>query len=194
MIGASTGGPVAIQQLLVDLGGELPVPLVVAQHMPPGFTRAFAERLNSHLPLSVREAVDAETLLPATVYVAPAGRHLSIDRQGPRLRTRLADEPDSGGSHLPSVDVLFSSAARAAGRGVLAVLLTGMGKDGARGMAELAAAGAYTLAQDEATSVVWGMPRAAAELRAVRETLALDEIGGRLRQLLAEGAAARGSG
>ena len=184
VVGASTGGPVAIQQLLGDLGGELDVPMVVAQHMPPGFTRAFAERLNSRLPLSVREAADGETLLPGTVYIAPAGRHLSIERRAGKLRARLGDHPAGGGSHLPSVDVLFNSAARAAGGGVLAVLLTGMGRDGARGMADLAAAGAYTLAQDEASSVVWGMPRAAAEMQAVKETVPLDAIGRRLRELL----------
>ncbi|MFQ5350729.1 MAG: chemotaxis-specific protein-glutamate methyltransferase CheB, partial [Thermoanaerobaculia bacterium] len=184
VIGASTGGPVAIQHLLIELGAELPVPTVVAQHMPPGFTLAFAERLNSRLPLSVREASEAEVLQPSTVYIAPAGRHLSIERQGSGLSCRLGDEPTAGVSHLPSVDILFSSAAHAAQQGVLAVLLTGMGRDGARGMADLAAAGAYTLAQDETTSVVWGMPRAAAELKAVRETLPLGEIGRRLRQLL----------
>ena len=177
VIGASTGGPVAIQRVLADLRGFLPVPAVVAQHMPPGFTRAFAERLNSRLPLTVREAGDAEALVPATVYIAPAGRHLRIERRGDGLMTRLDDEPGAGGSHLPSADVLFASAARAARHAVLAVLLTGMGRDGARGMAELAAAGAYTLAQDEPSSVVWGMPRAAAELNAVRETLPLDGIG-----------------
>ena len=186
VIGASTGGPVAIQQVLVDLGAFLPVPAVVAQHMPPGFTRAFAERLNSRLPLTVREAADSETLLPATVYVAPAGQHLSIERQGALLRTRLDDLPGTGSAHLPSADILFSSAARAARHAVLAVLLTGMGRDGARGMAELATAGAHTVAQDEATSAVWGMPRAATELKAVRETLPLGDIGRRLRQLLGE--------
>ena len=190
VIGASTGGPVAIQRILVDLGTFLPVPAVVAQHMPPGFTHAFAERLNSNLPLTVREAGNAETLLPATVYIAPAGQHLSIERRGVGLRTHLDDERGSAGSHLPSADILFSSAARVAQRAVLAVLLTGMGRDGARGMADLATAGAYTLAQDEATSVVWGMPRAAAELNAVRETLPLDDIGRRLRQLLGDDDAA----
>ncbi|MFQ5350183.1 MAG: chemotaxis-specific protein-glutamate methyltransferase CheB [Thermoanaerobaculia bacterium] len=184
VIGASTGGPVAIQRVLLDLGASLPVPAVVAQHMPPGFTRAFADRLNSRLSLTVREAGHAETLLPATVYIAPAGRNLSVERQGSSLRTRLDDESASVGSHLPSADLLFSSAARAARRAVLAVLLTGMGRDGARGMADLTSAGAFTLAQDEPTSVVWGMPRAAAELNAVRETLPLDGIGRRLRQLL----------
>ena len=184
VIGASTGGPVAIQQVLVDLGPRLPVPAVVAQHMPPGFTRAFAERLNSRLPLSVREAADAETLVPATVYIAPAGRHLSLERHRAGLRSRLGEAAGPGGLQLASADVLFSSAARAAGASVVAVLLTGMGRDGARGMAELAAAGAHTLAQDEPTSVVWGMPRAATELGAVRETLPLGEIGGRLRELL----------
>ncbi len=184
VIAASTGGPVAIQRVLADLGPRLPVPAVIAQHMPPGFTRAFAERLNSRLPLSVREAGDAESLLPGTVYIAPAGSHVRLERRRNALCTRLGEAPDAGGLHQPSADALFGSAARASGRSVLAVLLTGMGRDGARGMAELAAAGAYTLAQDEPSSVVWGMPRAAIELGAVRETLPLGEIGPRLRRLL----------
>jgi two-component system chemotaxis response regulator CheB len=183
VIGASTGGPVAIQQLLSDLGDFLPVPAIVAQHMPPGFTRAFADRLNSRLALTVREAEQGETLLPSTVYVAPAGRRLSVVRQGTAFRIHLDDETGSSSS-LPSVDLLFSSAARAAGEAVVAVLLTGMGRDGARGMAELAAEGARTVAQDEVSSVVWGMPRAAIELNAVGETLPLEQIGPRLRQLL----------
>ncbi len=183
VMGASTGGPVALQRLLQDLGPVLPVPAVVAQHMPPGFTAAFAERLNGRLPLAVREAEDGESLLPATVYIAPAGHHLRVGRRGRRLFARLAEAAD-GDSHRPSIDILFSSAARSAGDGGLAVLLTGMGRDGAAGMAAMKQAGAYTLAQDEGSSVVWGMPRAAVELGVVDETLALDAIGSRLRQLL----------
>ncbi len=152
--------------------------------MPPGFTAAFAERLNGRLPLTVREAADGELLLPASVYIAPAGSHLEIERHGTRLRSRLAGSDRGAASHLPSIDVLFSSAARAATAAVVAVLLTGMGRDGAEGMVRLADAGAHTIAQDEATSVIWGMPRVAVELGAVRELLPLGQIGARLRQLL----------
>ncbi len=183
-VGASTGGPVAIQRLLVDLGPELPVPVVVAQHMPPGFTGAFADRLHGRLSLSVREAADGEILLPSAVYIAPAGCHLRIGRRGARFQARVAAVAAEHSSHRPSIDILFSSVARAAGGAALAVLLTGMGRDGAQGMSEVARAGGYTVAQDERSSVVWGMPRAAAELGAVVEMLPLDDIGPRLRQLL----------
>ncbi len=184
LIGASTGGPVSIQRLLEDLGASCPVPVVIVQHMPEGFTAAFAARLNAHLPLPVREAADGELLLPATVYLAPAGRHLLLDGGPGRLRARLSRSPE-GLPHRPSIDLLFTSTRQAVGGRVLAALLTGMGRDGAAGLAALRSAGAFTLAQDEASSVVWGMPRAALELGAVREVLPIERLGGRLRKLLA---------
>jgi two-component system, chemotaxis family, protein-glutamate methylesterase/glutaminase len=183
VLGASTGGPPAIERILRDLGSSVPVPVAVVQHMPAGFTRAFAERLNAYLPLQVREAMDREALLPGTVYIAPGGMHLTVVWDGSGLKAVLSTEPSS--THRPSVDVLFSSAATAVGRRAIAVLLTGMGHDGARGMAELARAGARTLAQDEETSVIYGMPRAAVQAGAVGESLPLGGIGGRLQELLA---------
>lgn len=187
LIGASTGGPPAIEQILQDLGPAIPVPIVVAQHMPAGFTRAFAERLNAYLPLQVREAVDGEPLLPSTVYIAPGGIHLRIGREGRELhgglRALLSRSPE-GLLHRPSVDLLFFSGAEVTMHRTLALLLTGMGHDGAEGMVRLVAAGAYTLAQDEATSVVWGMPRAALTAGGVCETLPLSGIGTRLRELI----------
>jgi two-component system, chemotaxis family, protein-glutamate methylesterase/glutaminase len=183
LLGASTGGPPAIERILRDLGAAVPVPVAVVQHMPAGFTRAFADRLNAYLPLQVREPISGEPLLPGTVYIAPGGVHLSVVWDGNGLKAVLSDLPEA--SHRPSVDVLFSSAAVAAGRRAAAVLLTGMGHDGARGMAELAKAGARTFAQDEATSVIYGMPRAAVLAGAVGESLPLGAIGERLRQLLA---------
>lgn len=189
VLGASTGGPPTIQRLLEDLGPSLPVPLVVVQHMPEGFTRAFAERLNTHLPLQVREAEDGETLLPGTVYIAPAGRHLRLARVGETLVARLDREP-SQVSHRPSVDVLFESAAEVVGKRSLAVLLTGMGTDGAVGMLQVRKAGGLTLGQDAASCVVHGMPRAAANLHAVIEEASLERLGPRLRHLLGDPGAA----
>jgi two-component system chemotaxis response regulator CheB len=182
LIGASTGGPPAIERILRDLGSRLPVPVAVVQHMPAGFTRAFAERLNSHLPLHVREAVHEEALLPGTVYIAPGGLHLRVAREQGQLRAMLSTEPKA--IHRPSVDVLFSSAGEVVGGRVIAAILTGMGQDGAEGMAELARAGGHTIAQDESSCVVWGMPRAAVAAGGVSETVTLDRIGGRLRELL----------
>jgi two-component system chemotaxis response regulator CheB len=182
VLGASTGGPPAIERILRDLGSSIPVPVAVVQHMPAGFTRAFAERLNAYLPLQVREAMDREPLLPGTVYIAPGGMHLTIAWDGSGLKAVLAIEPTA--THRPSVDVLFNSAAAAVGRRAVAVLLTGMGHDGARGMAELARAGARTFAQDEATSVIYGMPKAAVLAGAVGESLPLGAIGGRLQEVL----------
>jgi two-component system, chemotaxis family, protein-glutamate methylesterase/glutaminase len=181
LIGASTGGPPAIERILRDLGGDVPVPILVVQHMPAGFTRAFAERLNIQLPLDVREPVDGEPLQPATVYIAPGGFHLRLAPVRDRLVAAVGTEPEDA-PHRPSVDVLFASVADV-GAHAVAVLLTGMGQDGASGMARLAARGALTIAQDEATSIIFGMPRAAAAIGGVREMLPLPEIGARLRRL-----------
>jgi two-component system chemotaxis response regulator CheB len=180
LIGASTGGPPAVERILRDLGPRLPCPIAVAQHMPPGFTRAFAARLAAHLPFDVREVTDGERLLGGTAYVAPGGLQTTVEIRRDGLFARLSVSADRV---QPSVDALFTSAAVAVGSRAVAALLTGMGDDGAQGMAELARAGSYTLAQDEATSAVFGMPRAAIAAGAVRETLPLPLIGGRLLQL-----------
>lgn len=183
LLGASTGGPPALEQILRGLGAELPVPVAIVQHMPVGFTRAFAERLDANLPLRVCEPEHGEELRAGTVYIAPAGRHLRVLRVGDGLRADL-DAETGRALHCPSVDVLFSSARAAVGKRAVAVLLTGMGQDGARGMVELAQDGAHTIAQDEASCVVYGMPRAALAAGGVCETLPLTCIGGRLRRLL----------
>lgn len=182
LVGASTGGPPTIQRLLEDLGADLPLPVAIVQHMPVGFTRAFAERLNAHLAVQVREVSDGEALLPATVYIAPAGKHLKIVAEQERLVAALSDDPEDA-THRPAVDVLFRSAVRSVGRDAVAVLLTGMGADGAEGLEALKTAGAYTLAQDEASCIVYGMPRAAMQRQAVREQLPLGALGERLHQL-----------
>jgi two-component system chemotaxis response regulator CheB len=183
LIGASTGGPVAIREILENLGTKLRVPAVVVQHMPKGFTRAFAERLNSQLPVPVLEVLGNEPLLPSTVYIAPAEHHLVIRGRPGELSVVATREPEDV-THRPSVDVLFSSAAAIPELRVVALLLTGMGSDGAEGMKELAGVGAQTLAQDADTSVVYGMPRAAAELGAAHEILPLGQIADRLRDLI----------
>ena len=187
VLGASTGGPPAIERILGDLGGELPVPVAIVQHMPAAFTRSFAERLDARLPLGVREAAHHERLLPGVVYIAPGGLHLAVEREHEALRAVLSAEPELA-RHRPSVDVLFTSAAAATRGRLLAALLTGMGFDGAAGMAELARAGVHTIAQDRASSVIFGMPRAAIEAGSAREVLALERIGPRLLELLAGGA------
>ena len=187
-VGASTGGPLTIETILRALDRGVPVPLLVVQHMPAGFTRAFADRLNAYLALAVREPADGEPLLPGTVYIAPGGLHLRItrDRGDSRvLRASLSLQPESA-PHRPSVDVLFASAAAVLAERSIAILLTGMGQDGAAGMVQLAQLGAHTIAQDESTSVIFGMPRAAIVAGGARETLPLPAIASRLQQLLAE--------
>ena len=181
VVGASTGGPPAIERLLASLEGPPSVPIAIVQHMPAGFTRAFAERLNAHLPFPVEEATHARRLQPGSVYIAPAGMHLRVQHSEGSLVAALGRYPRT--SHRPSVDVLFRSVASLGAR-VLGVLLTGMGDDGARGLLEMAAQGSLTIAQDEASCVVYGMPRAAKELGAVTEELSLPAIAGRLRELL----------
>lgn len=183
LLGASTGGPPALEAIFRSLGEDLPVPVVVVQHMPPGFTRAFADRLNGHLPFEVHEAADGEPLLPGRVLIAPGGIHLKIGERRGQLHAFLSTKPERA-LHRPSVDVLFTSAGEAVGGSAVAVLLTGMGHDGAQGMAALARAGAHTIAQDEETSVIYGMPRAAVAAGGVKEILPLPGIGARLRQLL----------
>jgi two-component system, chemotaxis family, protein-glutamate methylesterase/glutaminase len=172
VLGASTGGPAAIQHVLEALPADFPLPLAVVQHMPPGFTGPFARRLDQRCRLRVREAADGDRLEPGRVLIAPAGKQMRVNES---LGVVLS--PDSGqGRHVPSVDVLMLSAARARPGRVLGVLLTGMGDDGADGMAQIKSQGATTLAESEATCVVYGMPRAAYERGGVTHLLPLPEI------------------
>jgi two-component system chemotaxis response regulator CheB len=160
VVGSSTGGPEALSHLVKGLGA-LPVPVVVVQHMPPVFTTQLAARLDRLGPARVVEAAGGETLAPGTVYVAPGDHHLELVRSGAVVRTRLHQGPPVNYCR-PSVDVLFTSAAEVYGRDLLAVVLTGMGSDGRAGVETALAAGARVFAQDEPTSVVWGMPGAVA--------------------------------
>lgn len=185
VIGASTGGPPAIEQVLRDIGGFLPVPVGIVQHMPEGFTRAFAERLNANLAVRVKEAGHGERFQAGQVFIAPAGSHMRLRQEDSEVRVVLTRYPEDI-PHRPSVDVLFQSAAEIFQERCVAVLLTGMGNDGAHGMAELARHGAYTMAQNEASCVVYGMPRAAVEMGAARETISLARIGSRLKELILE--------
>lgn len=174
VIGASTGGTEAIRQILSTLPARAPG-IVIVQHMPAGFTASFAKRLDSLCTISVKEAEDGDPVEPGLALIAPGGRHVEIERAGPRLRVRVLDAPPVN-RHAPSVDVLFRSCARTLACNATGVLLTGMGDDGARGLAEMHRAGAHTIAQDEDSCVVYGMPRAAVELGAVDLLLPIDEI------------------
>jgi two-component system chemotaxis response regulator CheB len=159
-------------------------PILIAQHMPPGFTETFARRLNSICQIGVREAEDGQVACHGMAYIAPGGRHLSLTRRMGGYVLRVSDEPPVN-RHRPSVDPLFRSIAKAAGARAIGVMLTGMGGDGAEAMLELRRAGAHTIAQDEASSVVFGMPRQAIALGGVREVLALGDMAQRLETLVA---------
>ncbi len=174
-IGSSTGGPDALATVFCGLPTDLPVPVVVTQHMPPVFTRMFADRLDRTTPLTVVEAEPGMTLTPGTAYIAPGDFHLVFDKRGTGVLTKLATTPPEN-SCRPAVDVMFRSVRDAFGGSALAVVLTGMGYDGRAGARELRAAGAAVLAQDEKSSVVWGMPGAVAQAGLAEAVLPLDQI------------------
>jgi len=174
-VGCSTGGPEALARVVRDLPATLPVPVVVVQHMPPLFTKMFAERLDRTSPLTVVEAAADMPVTAGTVYIAPGDFHLEVVRKGPVVTTRLTTaEPEN--FCRPAVDVLFRSVRAVYGGATLAAILTGMGQDGRRGCEDLVRAGAEIVAQDEATSVVWGMPGAVANAGLTSAILPLDEI------------------
>jgi two-component system chemotaxis response regulator CheB len=173
-VGASTGGTKAVKEFLMALPANSP-PVVITQHMPSGFTTSFAKRLNELCKINVCEAQGSERLLPGNAYIAPGNLHLSIERCGAYYRTLLLDTARVSG-HKPSVDVMFTSLAKCAAKNTLAVIMTGMGRDGAKGMYLLHQNGAFTLAQDEATCVVFGMPKEAINLGGVSEILPLEKL------------------
>jgi two-component system chemotaxis response regulator CheB len=181
-IGASTGGTEAIKEVLTHLPPDAPA-ILITQHMPAGFTRSFAERLNSLCAIVVKEAEAGERILSGHAYIAPGGRQFSIDRRGSGL---IAVVEDSAlvNRHKPSVEVLFKSAALTVGKQAIGVMLTGMGSDGARAMREMRDAGSYNIVQDEASSVVFGMPREAIEHGAADEILPVTKIAPALLALL----------
>jgi two-component system, chemotaxis family, protein-glutamate methylesterase/glutaminase len=173
-IGASTGGVGAISQILSALPADAPA-IVIAQHMPPMFTQQFARRLDTQCSIAVTEASDGQTILPGHAYIAPGDRHLEVSRSGASFFCRLRGDGLVNG-HMPSVDVLFESVAKAAGPNALGMLLTGMGRDGAQGLLSMRNAGAMTVCQDEATSLIYGMPAAAMQIGAVVSELPLQDM------------------
>lgn len=177
-IGASTGGTEAIRAVLELMPADAPT-IVIAQHIPAAFSKPFADRLHRHSRMTVVHAQDDMPLLAGHAYVAPGGRHLRVQRNGARWRCRLGDD-EPVRRHRPSVDVLFESVAEAVGVNASAALLTGMGDDGARGLLALRKAGAATFVQDEASSVVWGMPGAAVTLGAAQHVVPLSDVAGGL--------------
>ena len=182
IVGASTGGTEAIKEFLIKLPPDCPG-VLVTQHMPESFTKSFADRLNSLCRISVKEAQDSERVLPGHAYIAPGHSHLLLKRSGANYVTELNQGPPVN-RHRPSVDVLFRSAANYAGANAIGVILTGMGKDGAAGMLEMKHAGAHNFSQDEATCVVFGMPREAIAVGAVDEIVPIHEMGSRVMAYL----------
>ncbi len=179
-IGASTGGPQALEQVLGRLGPDCPG-VVVVQHMPQRFTRSFAERLHRMSGAEVREAEHQDMVLPGRVLIAPGGKHLVVRRDGLQYYVETLDGPLVS-RHKPSVDVLFRSLAKAAGSNAVGIIMTGMGDDGAHGLKEMADCGGATYAQDEATSVVFGMPKEAIQLGGVGDVIALENISAVIEQ------------
>lgn len=188
-IGASTGGTEAIKEVLVNCPADMPG-IVIAQHIPKAFSTTFARRMDQLSQMTVYEAEDGQQILPGHVYIAPGDRHLLVVRDGARYVCRL-DNGVPVNRHKPSVDVLFRSVAQQAGANAIGVILTGMGKDGAVGLKEMREAGCPTIAQDEATSVVWGMPGEAVAIGAAVQVSPLQEVPGRLRLLLESSDASR---
>jgi two-component system chemotaxis response regulator CheB len=181
-IGASTGGTEATKEVLMNLPPDSPA-VVITQHMPPGFTKSYANRLDGLCRIRVKEAVDGERVLPGHAYIAPGGFHLSVERSGANYIARVSDgEPVN--RHKPSVEVLFESAARVVGQNALGIMLTGMGADGAKAMRTMKDAGSYNVCQDEATCVVFGMPREAIAHGAANEVLPLGKIAGHMIERL----------
>ncbi|MGL4398022.1 MAG: protein-glutamate methylesterase/protein-glutamine glutaminase [Hyphomicrobium sp.] len=179
MIGSSTGGPQALAQVIKQFPATLPVPVVVAQHMPPQFTAALAKRLDDTCAIKVVEAKNGDALQNGVVYIAPGGMHLRVTSKG------LDVSPDKGDNlYHPSVDILAQSVMATFGKNVLGVMLTGMGSDGAREFTKLKQAGAYNLSQDQASCVVYGMPKSLVDAGGANEVLPLDQIGLRVRALL----------
>ncbi len=181
VIGASTGGVEALREVLMPLPEDMP-PILIAQHMPGGFTRTFAQRLDTQCRIRVKEAEDGEILAHGSAYIAPGDWHMLVERRQGRLAIRLSDGPPVN-RHRPSVDPLFRTAAQTAGGKCIGVMLSGMGADGAQAMLELRQKGAHNIAQDEASCVVFGMPKQAIAAGAVHDVLPLGEISARLVEL-----------
>ena len=179
-IGASTGGTEAIAEILAELAPTSPG-IVITQHIPPMFSKRFAERLDRSSQLSVTEATDGAPVMLGHAYVAPGDYHLRLERSGAKYYCRVSQDAPIN-LHRPAVDALFETTAQHAGKNALGVILTGMGADGAVGLMQMKSAGAHTIAQDRDTSVVWGMPGEAVKRGAVQETLPLSAIARRIKE------------
>jgi two-component system chemotaxis response regulator CheB len=180
-IGISTGGPNALRKVFAELDGDLPVPLLVVQHMPAGFTAEFARSLDRVCALEVREAEDGAAVRPGRIFIAPGNYHISVLRGTNEVNLRVSqDEPRNG--HRPSADVLFESVADVYGNRAVAVIMTGMGRDGSAGIGRIYERGGLTIGQDEASSVVYGMPKVAYELGYIRKQVALHAIAGTIAE------------
>lgn len=180
-IGASTGGTEAIKEVLMRLPPDAPG-VLITQHIPKAFSGPFAKRMNDCCQVTVSEAEDGQQILAGHAYIAPGDKHLMLVRDGARYVCRL-DDGVPVNRHKPSVDVLFRSVAQNAGRNAIGAILTGMGKDGAKGLKEMLEAGSRTIAQDEATSVVWGMPGEAVSIGAAQHVIALESVAGKILSL-----------
>lgn len=176
-IGTSTGGPSALQAVLPTLPANFPVPVLVAQHMPLGFTGPLAQRLNGLCPLNVREGIHGEVLKAGTVYIAPAGKQLQVQRRSEQLILHIGNESPIPTLYHPSVDVMFLSLAKEVGKGTLGVVMTGMGSDGTKGMKEIKALEGFAIAESEDTCVVYGMPRSLVDAGLADRVVPLGEIG-----------------
>lgn len=174
-IGSSTGGPPALQKIVSAIQDEIPVAFVISQHMPPGFTRAFADRLNKFSAMEVKEAENGDEVKPGRILVAPGGTNLTFRQHGEKIVARISD-PDSGQRYVPSVDAMFKSAAEFYGSSVLGVVLTGMGNDGAAGTQRVKMHGGKVLAESEESSVVFGMPKEAIATGDVSRIVTLDRM------------------
>ncbi|MFZ1009039.1 MAG: chemotaxis response regulator protein-glutamate methylesterase [Candidatus Sulfotelmatobacter sp.] len=175
-LGISTGGPNALQEILPTLPADLPVPVVVVQHMPPGFTAPFAERLNKLSAISIHEASHGELVHPGVVYIAPAGSHLRVSRPTESRTVIFLSDKREDKQHIPSVDIMMQSAASAFHSQAMGVIMTGMGSDGAQGMSAIHREGGFTLGQDESSCAVYGMPRVCAEMGILDRILPLSQI------------------
>ena len=184
-IGASTGGPVAVQEVISCLPASFSCPVIVAVHMPKAFTGPFAERLNAKCSITVRVAQDGELLRSGTVLIAPGGQHTTLVRSGGGIAVKLSPATAPSGVYIPSVDLLMSSLAESANGAVLGIILTGMGADGYKGMQQVKSRGGVTLVQDQATSTVYGMPKACIDGGIADSILPLAKIGPALEQLVA---------
>ncbi|MEL7632478.1 chemotaxis response regulator protein-glutamate methylesterase [Sporomusa sphaeroides] len=182
-IGTSTGGPRALQEIITKIPGNIPCGIVIVQHMPPGFTKSLAERLDSLSSVTVKEAEHNDVIRPGYVFIAPGDYHMLIEREGGKTVIKLNQNPPIGG-HRPAVDPLMESVARTYGSKAIGVILTGMGRDGAKGIEAIKRQNGYTIAEDQSTAVVYGMPKAAIELGVVDKIVPITGVTAEILKVL----------